>query len=208
MINQRVSEKLGGLNSARCLLYSINFHDAVETGPLPNPRATSLIVSAARLLEKAEADCIVICANTIHMMADEVERSVDIPLISLTEATARKVSAKGFKKVGLMGTLGSMNHGFYADTLSEHGIATIFPTEEEKNFIHNTIMNELAKGVFKDESKQKLLDIINRLHQEGCEGIILGCTELPLVISQSDASVVLFDTLDIHVEAIVEFAVG
>lgn len=207
IINETVKKRLGGLHSAKILMYSVDFEEievlqhAGEWDSL-----TALMVDAAQKVEKGGADCIVICTNTMHKMADEVQSSIDIPLLHIADATAEKICAQGLKVIGLLGTKFTMEEEFYKGRLTHYGITTVIPDNNERTIIHDIIYNELCLGVIKDESKEKMKEIIKNLVLTGAEGVILGCTEIPLLIKQKDCSVPLFDTTFIHAEAAVDFA--
>jgi aspartate racemase len=209
LINQQVNKKLGGLNSAKILLYSVNF---AEFNPPTDPSEwgtlTGKFSEISQNLEKAGADCIVFCANTPHIIADDIQRIINVPIISIAEETAKVVSQQNYKKVGLLGTRITMEQPFYKDKLMKYGVSVIIPDYEERKFIHSSILDEMAKEIFKKETKQKYLKIIDKLIKDGAEGIILGCTEIPILIKQSDVSVPLFDTTLIHATAIADFALN
>ncbi len=207
LINKQVSEKLGGTNSAKILLYSVNF---AEFNPPVDPNdwgeLTKKFTNIAKNLESAGADCIAFCANTPHIIADKIQKIIDVPIINIAEETAKIVSQQKCKKVGLLGTRITMEQSFYKDKLSQYGISTIIPNSEERKFIHSSILDEMAKDIFTKETKQKYLEIIDRLIIEGAEAIVLGCTEIPILIKKDDVSIQLFDTTLIHASAIVDFA--
>lgn len=209
LINKQVNEKLGGLSSARIILYSVNF---AEFNPPTDPgqwgELTGKFTAIAQNLEKAGADCVVFCANTPHLIADSVQKTIGIPIISIAEETAKAVNEKKLKKVGLLGTRITMEQSFYKDKLRKYGISALIPDPEERKFIHSSILEEMARDIFTEETRQRYLTIINKLIQEGAEGIVLGCTEIPILIKQKDSSVPLFDTTLIHASAIVDFALG
>jgi aspartate racemase len=209
LINQQVNEKLGGLSSAKILLYSVNF---AEFNPPTDPdewgEITNKFIEISRTLEKAGAGCIAFCANTPHIIADKVQQVLSVPIINIAEETAGAVSKQNLKKVGLLGTRITMEQPFYKDKFSNYGITTLIPEFEERKFIHSSILDEMAKEIFKEETRQKYLKIIQGLILEGAEGIVLGCTEIPIIIKQKDCSVPLFDTTLIHASAIVNFALS
>ncbi len=207
IINELVSKKLGGLHSAKCLLYSFDFEEVAEKqGAGKWDELGEMLGNAAGNLEKAGADFVLICTNTMHKVAEEVRKKISIPLISIIDVTAEEIKKKGLRKVGLLGTLFTMEDGFYSEQFIKHGIETVIPKREEREFIHNVIFNELCKGIFKDESKKKFLEIINGLIKKGAEGIVLGCTEIPLLIKQEEVEVPVFDTTEIHSRKAVELA--
>jgi aspartate racemase len=209
LINQKTSELLGGLNSARILLYSVNFEefrppvDPAEWGGL-----TGRFTAIAKKLESAGADCIVFCANTPHLIADDLRKNINIPLIHIAEATADEIAEQQIKKVALLGTRITMEQNFFKDKLSEKQIETIIPDADDRQFMHNAIFNEFGKGIFPAETKKRFMSIINGLIEQGAEGVILGCTEFPIFIKQEDCSVPIFDTTEIHAHAAVKFALG
>jgi aspartate racemase len=207
LLNEMVNEKLGGVEAAKVLLYSVNFGEIKKLTEAGDWKAMeNIIVSAAKKLEQAGADCILIGANTMHKIAGEVQAAVGIPLIHVAEVTAKAISNKQLKKVALLGTRYTMQLDFYRDKLSEEGIATIIPGEEDINYINNAIYSEMSKSLFLPATKARFISIINDLIQQGAEGIILGCTEIPILIKQEDCRVPVFDTTVIHSRAAVEFA--
>jgi aspartate racemase len=208
-INQFVAENLGGLNSAKILLYSLNFDELktlFEAGDWS--RVARDLSEIAKNLETAGANAIVLCSNTIHIAAEEVESRIDIPLISVTDATAREIQKLKLKKVALLGTRFTMDSDFYEKKLRSFEIETIIPTEAERGFINSSIFNELGKNIFSEETKQKYLEIIQNLKTRGAEGVIFGCTEIPMLIKPEDCPIQSFDTTLIHARAAVEFALA
>ena len=166
------------------------------------------MIGIAHTLEKAGADCILLGANTMHHIADRVRSAITIPLIHIAEVTATTIALKGIQKVALLGTKYTMQLPFYTNTLAAHGIATIIPEQIDIDFINDTIYNEMGKGVFLPTTKEKYLHIIEKLIAKGAEGVILGCTELPILIKQTDCTIPVFDTALIHATAAVKFALG
>jgi aspartate racemase len=206
-INRFVKEKLGGLHSAKCLLHSFDFQEMVDLQHKGDwDQATNQMIHAAKALENGGADMIVICTNTMHKMAPEVKNEVKIPLLHIVDAVAEKINEQSMTKVGLLGTKFTMEQPFYKEYLSKHGIEVIIPNEEDRKIVHDVIYNELCKGDFKEASKDKYIQIINRLYKQGAEGIILGCTEIPLLVNQEDTFVPLFDSTLLHAKAAVDFA--
>ncbi len=208
IINETTNERLGGSHSARCILYSVNF---AEIGKLQADgkwdELTELIIRAAQILERADAEFIIICTNTIHKLADDVQKNVSIPILHIVDAVAKKIVEKGFSKVGLLGTKFTMEEDFYKKRLKEkYDIEVIIPEKEERETIHNIIYNELCLGKITGTSKDKFLKIIKNLNTNGAEGVILGCTEIPLLIKAGDVEIPIFDTTTIHAKASVEFA--
>ena len=206
-INRFVKEKLGGLHSAKCLLNSFDFQEMVDLQHNGDwDQATNHMINAAKTLENGGADMIVICTNTMHKMAPEIINEVKIPLLHIVDAVAEKINEQGMRKVGLLGTKFTMEQPFYKEYLSKHGIEVVIPNEEDRKIVHDVIYNELCKGDFKEASKDKYIQIINRLYKQGAEGIILGCTEIPLLVKQEDTFVPLFDSTLLHAKAAVDFA--
>jgi len=207
IINETVKERLGGLHSAKCILYSLDF-EIIEK--LQHKGAwkdlTKILIDAAKKLESIGADMIIICTNTMHKTATEIQNNIRIPLIHIVDATAEKILANKIDRVALLGTKFTMEEPFYKDRLKHHGIDVLIPNEKERSIIHKIIYNELCLGIIKLSSKQKVKEIINRLIANGAQGIILGCTELPLLIKQEDIPVPIFDTTTIHAKAAVEYA--
>ncbi|WP_091022834.1 aspartate/glutamate racemase family protein [Bacillus sp. UNCCL81] len=210
MMNERVKEKLGGHHSAKSLLYSVDFQE-IKTLQFEDrwDELTKIMIDIAKKLEKSGADCLVICTNTMHKMAKEVEESVKIPLLHIADATAKEIVNNGIKKVALLGTAFTMEHDFYKGRLIEQfGLDVIVPNEAERKLVHNIIYEELCLGIVKEESKQVYLNIIDQLIEHGAEAVILGCTEITMLISQENCSIPVFDTTRIHAESAVDFALS
>lgn len=209
-INEGINEKLGGLNFAECIIYSLNFNDFQRNNTNNNWDATfELLLNACKSLEKSGAEAIVLCANTAHAVSDKLEKEIQLPIIHVATATANKINEQGLKKVGLLGTKFTMEMDFYFKKLAENNIEAIVPfLQEERDFIQQTLKEELGRGIIKEQTKRAYLSIIEKLIENGAEGIILGCTEIPMLISQEDVSVPVFDTTKIHSEAAVNFAVS
>ena len=210
IINQTVKERLGRLHSAKCILYSVDFE---EIEKLQNDgkwdELTRIMVESAQNIEKAGAEMILICTNTMHKMANEVQDALQIPLLHIADAAAEKVKEKNLKKVGLLGTKYTMEQDFYKGRIKEkYNIDVIIPDIEQREDIHNVIYNELCVGQIKEESREKYKQIIKNLAQQGAEGIILGCTEIPLLIKQKDFAIPIFDTTQIHCLAAVDYALN
>jgi aspartate racemase len=208
IINRTAQEKLGGVHSAKCLLYSVDFNEIALLQKEGNwKRLGQLMAEAAQSLEKGGADFIVLCTNTMHKLSDEIEASVSIPLIHIGDATAKKIKEKNFKKVGLLGTSFTMEQDFFKGRLlNKHQIETIIPDESQRAAIHGIIYDELVKGIINNESRNIVLEIISDLIDKGAEGIILGCTEIELLITNEFTSAELFNTAEIHAKKAVEFA--
>ncbi len=209
IINQQVNKRLGGLSSAKILLYSVNQQEfKPATQPAELNEFAKFLTEIAKRLETAGAECLLLCANTPHMAADILQKNIGIPLIHIAEATAKVIIKQGFRKVGLLGTKMTMEQIFYKDRLAKFGITSIIPDETQREYIHRTIMTELEKAILRDETRKRYLEIIDGLAQKGAEGIILGCTEIPLLIKQSNCKIPVFDTTEIHAMAAVEFALS
>ncbi|RLC50096.1 MAG: aspartate racemase [Candidatus Cloacimonadota bacterium] len=204
IINELTREQLGGVHSAKIILYSIDFDFILSSGW---QQKIDLLREKAQLLERAGADCLIICANTLHKLYNEIQSVVDIPIIHIADAVGSTIHKKGLHKVGLLGTRPTMEEDFYKKRLKDKfDIDTIVPDEDSRNFIQKVIYKELAKGDFLEESKKRYIEICNNLIANGAEGIILGCTEIPLLISQNDFSIPVFNTTFIHASAAVDFA--
>ncbi len=208
IINETVKEKLGGFHSAKCLMYSVDFEEVEKLQRNGKwDEATALMIDAAQRVKKGGADFVLICTNTMHKMAEEVQSSINIPLLHLADVTAERIKAQGLKKVGLLGTKFTMEEDFYKGRLiKKHGLEVMIPDDEEREAIHNILYNELCMGEIKKISKDKFKKIIDNLVLKGAEGIILGCTEIPLLIDKEDYEIPLFDTTRIHAEEAVEYA--
>jgi len=208
LINEETNKQLGGHNAARCILYSFNYADINECNLREDHEGVyKLVLDAARKLKNALADCIVLCANTLHQYAERIVEEVRLPIIHIADATAVEIKEQELSTIGLLGTKFTMEMDFYKKRLSEASINTIVPEKSERLFIHNTIMNELLKERYTTESKKRFLEIIIDLEQKGAQGIVLGCTEIPLLIKQADTHLPIFNTLEIHAKAAVDFAV-
>lgn len=209
IINEEVKNKLGGSHSAKCLIYSFDFNE-VEILQHNNEwdKLTELMVSKANDLKKAGADFIAICANTMHLMANDIEKETNLKVVHIAEATAKEAISKNIKKVLLLGTKFTMEGTFYKNILNNNNIDVLIPNTEDRQFIHNVIYTELVRGIINEESKTKFLSIINNFKEVGVEGVVLGCTEIPLLIKQKDLDIVVFDTTEIHSIAIAEFALN
>ncbi len=210
IINEMVRQKLGGLHSADCLLYSFDFQE-IETLQHQNnwPEATQRMVTAAQNLEKGGAAFVLICSNTMHKMAGEVEAAVSIPLLHIADATGEQIRAAGYQSVGLLATRFTMEEDFYRGRLVERfGLDVLVPPADERDQIHAIIYNELCQGIIKDESKRMYQQSIQNLAMRGAEAVILGCTEIGLLIKPQDSVLPTFDTTQIHAEAATTFALA
>lgn len=207
IINTSVKEKLGGLRSAKCMIHSFDFEEIADMQRNGQwDEATDCMVEAAIKLEKAGAEVVIICTNTMHKMAPEVQEAISVPLIHIAESTANAIKKQGLGKVALLGTAFTMEQPFYKDILSEHGIETIIPGDDDRRMVHSVIFDELCQGTFSEEAVIKFQKLISKLEAEGAEGVILGCTEIPLLIQQKHSKLPLFDTTDLHAKAAVEYA--
>lgn len=207
-LNKGVKETLGGLNSAKILLYSYNFSEVEVMQHFEDwDGLTKDMVDKAIKLQEAGANMIAICTNTMHKMAPDIEKAINIPLIHIADATGAIIKKKGKKKVALLGTNFTMNGDFYKERIKEKfGIQVIVPTEEDRQIVHTVIYEELCQGIIKDESKSKYIEIIEKLAIEGAEGVILGCTEIPLLIKDGDTSIPVYDTTKIHSDLLIKEA--
>ena len=205
-INEGINERLGGLEFAECLVHSLNFGDVQRVGW---DGAGPLLIRAAKTLEQSGADAIVLCANTAHRFADEIRSVIRIPLIHIVEATAASVRARQLRTVGLMGTKVTMESSFYVDGLAAAGIESLVPDSvETRDFIQGTLKEELGRGILRKETKARYLQEMHALVERGAQGIVLACTEIPLLINQQDTEIPLFDTTRIHAAAAVAFSVA
>jgi aspartate racemase len=207
-INETVKEHLGGLHSAKVILYSVDFHEVEQLQHAGNWEAAGeLLADAARSLEAAGADFLVLCTNTMHIVADAIETAVKIPLFHIADPTAVAIKAAGISKVGLLGTRFTMEQSFYRDRLRErHGLQVLTPKLEDREIIHRIIYAELCRGAVLPESRAQYRRIMSELAEQGAEAIILGCTEISLLVGQEDADVPLFDTTGIHARSAAEWA--
>ena len=210
LINETVKEKLGGLHSARLVLYSMDFHDVERMQQSGDwAAAGALLAEAARALQAAGADCIVVCTNTMHKVAEFIVAAVNIPLLHIADPTADAVKRAGHATVGLIGTRFTMEQDFYRDRLTkEHGLTVLTPNEYDRNIVHRIIYDELCLGKILDESRNEYRRIMAALVAEGSQAIILGCTEISLLVGTSDATVPLFDTTYLHARGAAEWALA
>ena len=208
-INEEANRRRGGLHFVECVLYSLDYGeiDALKrTGR--GAEVFHLILNAAKKLEGAGAKGIVLCANTMHMFVEQLEPELTIPILHIADAAGREINAKGLRTVGLLGTRLTMELDFYKKRLQTMGIETIVPETEDREFIEYAINAELLKGVFKPQTKNGFLQIIDDLREKGAQGIVLGCTEIPLIVREGDVDLPVFNTTLIHSRAIVDFALG
>ena len=199
IINETVKERLGGLHSAKCILYSVDFQEIEECQANGNwEKSGEILGEAAYNLEKAGADFIVICTNTMHKVVNQIKEKISIPILHIAEMTAEKILEKGLKNIALLGTKYTMEQDFYKSKLIEKGINVIIPDKNDIEIINEVIYDELCLGTINSDSKKKFLEIVDKLRNKGAEGIILGCTEIGLLIKNEDTDVPLFDTAIIH----------
>jgi aspartate racemase len=207
IINKMVKERLGGWNSAKLLLYSVNFEDILRLEEQEKwGKLTEIFIPIASNLEAAGCKALILCSNTIHKIADDIEKAISIPIIHVVDATAENIKLRGINTIGLLGTKYTMEGGFYEERLRQkHGLNVLIPIKAQREYINNAIYQELASGKLLDSTKEEFLKIINQLKREGAEGIILGCTEIPMLIKEDDVELWLFNTLKIHLQSAVEF---
>ncbi len=208
-INQGVNHKLGGLHSAKIVMYSVDF-DSIEKLQHMGDWVTTanILTKAAKKIQLAGADFLVICTNTMHKVANEINQNIDIPLLHIVDATAQALIKNKIKKVGLVGTSFTMEQEFYKDRLMKNcNIEVVTPNEKDREIIHNIIYDELCLGKIEEKSKITLLRIVETLSRKGAEAVILGCTEVGLLIEQTDTQIPLYDTTDIHASSAVEYAI-
>ncbi|MCU4345020.1 aspartate/glutamate racemase family protein [Acinetobacter pittii] len=208
-INRMVQNKLGKLHSAKIILNSVDFEEiaALQSKGLWQ-EAGAYLAEQAQNLEKAGADCILVCTNTMHKVAAQIEESITIPLIHIADATAKEILSQNIGKVALLGTAFTMEQDFYKARLQDYGIDVIIPNEEDRKTVHRIIYEELCLGVINPDSQQKYIAIVERLIAEGAQGIILGCTEICMLIGELKFSVPLFDTTTIHAKEAVSFSLN
>ena len=201
VINETIKNQLGGLHSAKCILYSVDF-DEIEKYQTRGEwdKSADVLSEAAQALERAGADYIVICTNTMHKVVPEIGRRIHIPILHIADMTAVQLKKQGIRKVGLLGTKYTMQQDFYKNVLIRQGIEVIIPNDDDVDVVNRVIYDELCLGKIFEKSKAVYLDIIQELVRNGAQGIILGCTEIGLLIQQSDTDIPLFDTTLIHAE--------
>jgi aspartate racemase len=208
ILNETTKRKLGGLHSAKSLMYSVDFAEIEilqQRGMWAE--AAILMVDAAKRLERGGADFIILCTNTMHKAADEIQAQIKIPFLHIADATAKKIKESGIHNVGLLGTRFTMEEDFYKGRLAQrYGLAVSVPGMPEREIVHRVIYDELVLGKIDRQSKEQFIGMIDQLVEKGVEGIILGCTEIGLLVHQGDSQVPLFDTTQIHAEAAVEYA--
>lgn len=207
LINEAVKARLGGFHSARCLMYSVDFAEIEDMQRRAAWDESAVVLgAAARSVERGGADCVVLCTNTMHKVAGKIQAQIRIPLLHIVDATAEAIRARSFQRVGLLGTRFTMEEDFYKGRLSElHGLEVVIPEVDERAVVHQ-VVDEICLGERRPESRARYLEIIEHLAAAGAQGVILGCTEIGLLVHQEDSRVPLFDTTQIHAAAAVEFA--
>lgn len=207
LANLEARARLGGLHSAPLLLWSVDFAE-IEALQVAGAwdEAGSRLAAAAQILEHAGADLLVLCTNTMHKVADTIEGSVGIPLLHIVDCVARPVAAAGMRRVGLVGTRFTMEDPFWAERMSRHGIEVLVPEPEDREVVHRVIYEELCLGVFRDASRLRLVEIVEKLAGHGAEGVVLGCTEIELLVRPDDTPVPVFPSTALHVQAAVDAA--
>ena len=210
IINEETERRLGGSNSAKCLMYSMN---SAEVDNMPHDgdweEIHAFMVDISLGLERGGADFIVICANTMHKSVPAIEKAIGIPVLHIVDAVAAKIRDKGIEKIGLLGTKYTMEEDFYKERFrTKHDIETVIPGKQGRKFVNVSIYDELVLGKFTNETRKGFVEIIDELSKSGAEGVVLGCTEIPLLINQSDCDLPLFDTTSIHALAAVDLALG
>ena len=207
-INETIRERMGGLHSARVVLYSVDFHEIEQLQRAGDwDSAGAILAEAARSLEAAGAAFLVLCTNTMHKVASHIEAAVNIPLLHIADPTAAEIKRAGYSTVGLLGTRFTMEQAFYRDRLSEHhGLRVVVPETEDREVVHRIIYEELCRGIVKPESRSEYRRVMKSLATQGVQAIILGCTEISLLVDQQDSEVPLFDTTAIHARSAAEEA--
>lgn len=210
IINETVKARLGGLHSAQSLMYSVDFADIEALQHAGDwEELTHVMIEAARKLESGGAGLVVICTNTMHRMADEVQAAIHIPLLHIADAAAQAIKDLKIKTVGLLGTRFTMEGDFYRLRLEQqHGLSVLIPPEEERQAVHRIIYEELVKGEISEASRAIYVEVINHLQERGVKGVVLGCTEIPLLVKQEDVAIPIFDTTTIHAQAAVDWALS
>lgn len=210
IINETIKQKLGGFHSAKCLLYSVDFAEIEALQKSDKwQEAAQIMITAGKSLERGGADFIILCTNTMHKLADEIQANINIPFLHIADATAEMIKNTGLNIIGLLGTRFTMEDDFYKGRLiDKFGLKVLTPDDADRECVHHIIYNELCLGVVKRESREQYKKVIAKLIREGAQGIILGCTEIELLVHEEDSAVPLFPTARIHAQAAVAFALG
>lgn len=209
IINEEIKERLGGLHSAKCILFSVDFHELEKCMKKGDwGKIADVLTDAAHSLEAAGADFIILCTNTMHKVADKIEEAIHIPFLHIADITAQQVLSQGIRTIGLLGTKYTMEQDFYRSRLETQGIKVLIPEEVDRASINAVIFNELCLGQINEESRSEYKRIIGNLINQGAEGIILGCTEIGLLVKPEDSLVPLFDTTVVHAKGAVDYALG
>ncbi|MEZ4901245.1 MAG: amino acid racemase [Spirosomataceae bacterium] len=206
LFNEGINKRLGGLEAAECIVYSLNFGDVQRVGW---DNSDGQLLKACTSLKEAGAEALVLCCNTGHLFAEELKQASGLPMIHIVEETAQVIKAHHLTRVGLMGTIFTMEMSFFREGLTNYGIECVTPPQQAtRDYIQHTLKNELAIGIINPETRQNYLTIINEMIAEGVEGIIFGCTEIPLLLNKQDVSIPVFDTMEIHVNAMINYALN
>lgn len=209
LLNEGVRERLGGLHSAACVMGSVDFADIERLQVAGDwERAGELLAEEARALEAAGAACVVLCTNTMHKVAPAIEQAIGVPLLHLVDVTAAAIARAGLRRVALLGTRFTMEEPFYRDRMATHGIEVVMPVPDDRAVVHDVIYGELVVGVVSATSRDRFREIIARLAETGAEGVILGCTEIELLVAQEDSPVPVFASTALHAQAAVDFALS
>lgn len=210
IVNETVRDRLGGLHSAPCVMVSVDFAEIEEMQSAGQwEESGQILAEAARSLERAGAGCVVLCTNTMHKLASAIECAVSLPFLHIADATARCVKASGMQRIGLLGTRFTMEEDFYKERLiSRYGLDVLIPNPPERQLVHDVIYQELCLGITRSESKEAYQAVIAGLAEHGVQGVILGCTEIGLLVKPEDSPLPLFDTTRIHAEAAVDWALA
>ncbi|MEP7196093.1 MAG: aspartate/glutamate racemase family protein [Saprospiraceae bacterium] len=209
LINQQVNEILGGNHTAKLLLYSVNYNDFKQLQTKNDWDGIAIMLSDIAInLEKAGADCIILCCNTAHIVADKIKQEINIPFLHIADETAKEIGSQKIQKVGLLGTKFIMENSFFINCLANAGIEPVIPSIVERTLIHTAILDELSKGRLSAKSKEVFQSVIKNLKEQGAEAVLFGCTEIGMFINESDSELKIFDTTTIHSIAAVDFALS
>ncbi|MBN2102614.1 amino acid racemase [bacterium] len=206
-VNEFTNRRLGGHQFSKCVLYSLNFHDVVKLKQ-QGKSVFPLLLDAAEKLAAAGADCLLICANTMHQYADELQKKLSLPILHIAEETAKVIFEQQLSRVGLIGSQPTMEMDFFISKLHAHHIACVVPGASDRIALNAIVMDELARGVFTEASRKKTMNIVNKMNQQSIQGLILGCTEFPLLLRKAPFSYPIFNTTEIHAMAAVDFALS